>query len=240
MLIPASSKETPDLRLIHLYVPQTGISTELQARSRTFWTETVCHPPLTVLPSMRYASPAGENLPNSEFTKEDLGFHEMEGLPAPGIRESQTIPGESGTGREIVITDEYRYSEDLRVYLMITHGEPREGTVTLRVAQVTRTGPDPALFEIPEGYKPASAMRGTTQPRSLIQLIAIANHESKDGHRRRPQMSHGRLHPPLAFGSMPRVKSKGLRSTARLSSRQKHSPLVRILETNSTRSSLTR
>lgn len=139
-----------------------------------------------------------------------------------------------------MITDEYRYSEDLRVYLMITHSEPREGTVTLRAAQVARTGPDPALFEIPEGYTPASAMRGTTQPRSLIQLIAIANHESKDGHRRRPQMSHGRLHPRLALDSMPGVKSTGLPSTARLSSRQKHSPLVRILETKSTRSSLTR
>lgn len=100
MLIPASSKATPDLRPIHLYVPQTGISTELQPRSRTFWTGTVCHPPLTVLPSMRYASPAGACLPNSEFTKEeDLGFHEMEGLPAPGIRESQTIRARAGQAK---------------------------------------------------------------------------------------------------------------------------------------------
>jgi hypothetical protein len=42
--------------------------------------------------------------------------------------------------------------------MMIKHDDPREGTVTLTVTQVTRTEPDAALFEIPEGFKPARAV----------------------------------------------------------------------------------
>jgi hypothetical protein len=41
----APGNETPDLRHIHFYDPQTRILTELKARSRTFRTETVSHPP---------------------------------------------------------------------------------------------------------------------------------------------------------------------------------------------------
>jgi hypothetical protein len=54
-----------------------------------------------------------------------------------------------------VITDEYWYSEDLRINLMIKHNDPRKGGVTMRVTQVNRAEPDTARFEIPEGYSPA-------------------------------------------------------------------------------------
>jgi hypothetical protein len=103
--------------------------------------------------------------PKSEFTKEeDLGIKDMESLPVHGVRESQTIPAESsGTGKEIIVTDEYWYSEDLRINLMIKHSDPRTGTVTRTVTQITRTEPDPAFFEIPEGYKPHGEERGTSK-----------------------------------------------------------------------------
>jgi hypothetical protein len=123
------------------------------------------HPPSTVPPDVRYVPSTDNNLPQSEFAKnEDLGIQEIEGVRAHGIRESQTIPAESsGTGKEVTVTDEYWYSEDLRINLMIKHSDPRRGTVTMTVAQVSRTEPDPALFEIPEGYKPAGAARKSGQ-----------------------------------------------------------------------------
>ena len=153
--VPVSSTKTPELIHIHLYDPQTRISTMLYPRNNTFRTATVNHPPSTVPPSVRFGSPAENSLPQNEFTKEeDLGIHEVEGVPARGVRESQTIPAEnSDTGKEIVITDEYWYSEDLRINLLIKHNDPRTGSVTMTVTQVTRTEPDAALFEIPEGYK---------------------------------------------------------------------------------------
>ena len=157
-MVPVSSTATPRVTSIHLYDPQTRISTGLDPKKRTFWTRTLNHPPATVPPSVRYGSPSDNGLPQNEFTKaEDLGVSDMQGLPVHGVREVQTIPGETGENKEIVITDEYWYSEDLRINMMIRHNDPRKGTVTMTVTQVTRTEPDPALFEIPEGYKPTRA-----------------------------------------------------------------------------------
>jgi hypothetical protein len=157
-MVPVSSIETPRVISIRLYDPQTRISTALDPKERTFWTRTANHPPATVPPSVRYGSPSDNGLPQNEFTKtEDLGVNDMQGLPVRGVREVQTIPGENGEKKEFIITDEYWYSEDLRINMMIKHNDPRKGTVTLTVTQVTRTEPDPALFEIPEGYRPVTA-----------------------------------------------------------------------------------
>jgi len=153
-LVPVLDAKTPQIVSIHLYDPQTRISTMLNPQERTFWTQTVNRPPATVPPAFLDASPIGDSLPQNEFTKkEDLGIRDIEGLSAHGVRETQTIPAESsGRDTEIVITDEYWYSDDLRINLMIKHSDPRRGIVTITVAQITRTEPDPALFEIPHGY----------------------------------------------------------------------------------------
>ena len=118
------------------------------------------HPPSTEPPTIRFAAPEG-NAPPNEFTKqEDLGIHEIAGAGAHGIRETQTVTDENDD-KEVVITDEYWYSQDLRINLMIKHSDPRKGTTTMTIAQVTRTEPDPALFEIPEGYTHFGAQAGT-------------------------------------------------------------------------------
>jgi hypothetical protein len=161
--LPISDPRTPQVIRIHLYDPQTRISTWLDAQERTFRTETLSHPPSTVPPAFRYGSPTGNDLPQNEFAKEeDLGVREMEGLSAHGVRETQTIPARgSGVLREIVVTDEYWYSDDLRINLMIRHSDPRKETVTITVAQISRTEPNPNLFTIPHDYKPARTARGT-------------------------------------------------------------------------------
>ena len=147
----ASSPDTPELLHIHLYDPQTRISTEIDVRKRTFWTRTMNHPPSTEPPSIRFAAPDG-NAPPNEFTKqEDLGIREIAGVPAHGIRQTQTATDENNC-KEVVITDEYWYSQDLRINLMIKHSDPRKETTQMTVDQVTRTEPDPAFFEVPEGY----------------------------------------------------------------------------------------
>jgi hypothetical protein len=62
---------------------------------------------------------------------------------------------------EVVITDEYLHSQDLRINLMIKHSVPRKGMTTMTVAQVTPTEPDPAFFEVPEGYAHPGAQAAT-------------------------------------------------------------------------------
>lgn len=154
-MVPISSNQTPQIVSIHLFDPETRTSTMLDPHERTFRSMTVNHPPATVPPRLIYASPTGGALPPNEFTKEeDLGMREMEGGPVHGVREIQTIPAESsGAGKEIVVTDEYWYSDDLRINMVIAHNDPRTGSVTMTVTQVSRSEPDAALFEIPNGYK---------------------------------------------------------------------------------------
>lgn len=164
-LLPASSTDTPQLVSIHLYDPQTRISTFVNPRERTFSQSTVNRPPETVPPVFLNASPTGNSLPQNEFTKEeDLGSREMEGLSVHGIREIQTIPAEnSPTGKEIVVTDEYWYSADLRINMVLKHSDPRTGSVTMTVTGVTRAEPEPAVMEVPAGYTSAQGGQATNQ-----------------------------------------------------------------------------
>jgi hypothetical protein len=157
-LLPAASTDTPQVLGIHLYDPQTRTNTFLYPQNHTFVTGTVDRPPATAPPAFLQASPTGNALPQNEFTKEeDLGIQQMEGLPLHGIRETQTIP--NGSGKDILVVDEYWYSADLRINMVIKHNDPRTGGVIMTVTHVTRSEPDPALLEIPEGYAPARVGR---------------------------------------------------------------------------------
>ena len=154
-LVPIGSNETPQVVGVHIYDPQTRVSTMVYDGPRIYRQNTVNRPPEMVPPSFLSASSGLNTLPQNQFTKEeDLGNKLMDGLPVHGVRQSQTIPSANG-GKDVVITDEYWYSEDLRINLMIKHNDPRKGGVTMRVTQVNRAEPDPARFEIPEGYSKA-------------------------------------------------------------------------------------
>ena len=54
-----------------------------------------------------------------------------------------------------MLVDEYWYSNDLHMNVMVKHSDPRKGSVTMTLTQASRTDPDPSLYQIPEGYKPA-------------------------------------------------------------------------------------
>ena len=81
-----------------------------------------------------------------------------------GVREVQTIPADNGgTVKETLVSDEYWYSDDLRINLVLKHSDPRTGTVTMTVTQIKRTEPDPALFEIPHDYTSTRAGQGANR-----------------------------------------------------------------------------
>lgn len=160
-LLPVANTTIPTLLRIHLYDPQTRTSTMLDPQQHTFSTTTVNRPPSTVPPGLLDASPTGDNLPSNEFAKkEDLGVQDMDGVAVHGVRETQTISAE----KEIVVTDEYWYSDELRINLVISHSDPRTGTVKMTVTQITRTEPSPSFFEIPDGYKPANGTSTSSSP----------------------------------------------------------------------------
>lgn len=151
-LVPVDSQEMPQRIGVHIYDPQTRVSTIVNDQQHTFQSMTVNRPPEMVPPSFLSASSGLNTLPQNQFTKEeDLGNKVIDGIAVHGVRQSQTIPAENG-GKGITITDEYWYSEDLRINLVLKHDDPRTGGVTMTVTNIQRSEPDPSRFDVPAGY----------------------------------------------------------------------------------------
>jgi hypothetical protein len=83
---------------------------------------------------------------------EDLGSNIIEGFDAKGTRRTLTIPA-NGTGATITVVDEYWYSEDLHLNLLLLHNDPRTGVQTISLSNIQREEPAQEFFEVPQGYK---------------------------------------------------------------------------------------
>lgn len=155
-LAPASVAAVSPVTLIHIYDPQSRMSAFLYPQQKIYQATIVNRPPRTDTVE-DFASPAAQNAPQSEFTRqEDLGYRSVAGMQAHGVRVIQTLPAaESGTGAEVVVTDEYWYSEELRINLRTTHEDPRVGSVTMTIGQIRRAEPPASLFVVPADYKMA-------------------------------------------------------------------------------------
>ncbi len=81
----------------------------------------------------------------------DLGSRTIAGINATGKRTTRTIPVDGATGPQ-TITRETWYSPDLKMDLSNTETDPLRGSRTMTVTSLTRSEPDPALFQVPAGY----------------------------------------------------------------------------------------
>ena len=161
-MVPATETATPPILTIHIYDPQTRMNTFIDPQNRLAWQSTLNRPP-SALPPEVGSIPLAGTTPASPYVKEeDLGTRKMEGVDVHGIRDTQTIPAEANSGKQVTVVDEYWYSDELRLNMLAIHKDPRTGEQTTTVTQVDRREPDPAIFEIPPGYK--VMRRGAQQP----------------------------------------------------------------------------
>ena len=92
---------------------------------------------------------------------ESLGRRVFEGVEAEGSRTIVTIPaGEVGNDLPIKIVLEQWYAPALQVLVMTRRVDPRDGETTYRLTKISRSEPDPSLFQIPTNY----ASRPTKRP----------------------------------------------------------------------------
>jgi hypothetical protein len=98
--------------------------------------------------------PAGSFDDGKRFlTRESLGSDVIDGLNVVGTRETISInAGVLGNNHPLVSTREFWYSPDLQVNLSVTRKDPREGTQTIHVMDLSRSEPDPAMFQVPAGF----------------------------------------------------------------------------------------
>lgn len=88
-----------------------------------------------------------------EAQSESLGQKTIEGLVAQGTRVTRTIPaGEIGNEKPITITTERWYSPELQTTILLTRSDPRFGTTTYQLTDITRNDPPQSLFMVPQDY----------------------------------------------------------------------------------------
>ncbi len=98
-------------------------------------------------------STATPSSPQPQSSRESLGTQMIEGLTAEGIRTTVVYPENSiGNDRPITTTSEIWTSPDLKLVLLRKSSDPRTGESTTRTTNISRSEPDPALFQPPAGY----------------------------------------------------------------------------------------
>jgi hypothetical protein len=89
-----------------------------------------------------------------DVTTEQLGTKEIEGVQAEGTRTTTTLPAWAiGNVRPIQIVSERWYSPELHVVVFSRRADPRFGETIYRLTNITRTEPDPSLFQVPADYR---------------------------------------------------------------------------------------
>ena len=92
------------------------------------------------------------------LTRESLGTNVIDELNVVGTRETLTISaGAIGNNQPVVTTREFWYSSDLEINLSVTRKDPREGTQVLQLIDLSRSEPDPSLFQVPADFTVADA-----------------------------------------------------------------------------------
>jgi hypothetical protein len=106
--------------------------------------------PLNELP---IASAPVTNNSGPQIKIEDLGTQTMQGLIVQGRRTTATTPaGSIGNDRDIVNVSEIWSNKELRLMILQIHSDPRSGETTTKIENLSRTQPDPNLFQPPPDY----------------------------------------------------------------------------------------
>jgi hypothetical protein len=151
LMVTPEFQGEPGLVSFYIYDPQTRLRTFGYPRTHIARQVVLREEPK----APANATPDGVVARGEEkLTTHDLGTQTIAGLTLRGTRKQRTIPPMfSGTGREVTITDDYWYSPELRVYLVLRHNDPRTGEQTVGITQVERGEPAAAFFQVPSGYK---------------------------------------------------------------------------------------
>ena len=92
--------------------------------------------------------------PPPQPVREKLTSQIIEGVMAEGTRITLTIPaGEFDNEKPMVITHEEWYAPEMRMIVLMKHGDPRFGETTFKLTNILRGEPAAELFQLPQGYR---------------------------------------------------------------------------------------
>jgi hypothetical protein len=139
-LMPEYFHGSPELMSVQLFDPATRIRMVYEPALRVAHEQLVPQKPRTAA------------TPNPLLHIDDLGTTTLNGLQAKGTRRTLTVyPGRKG--EPIEVEDEYWYSAELHLNLLVRHTDPRLGVETIGVSNLKREEPHASMFLLPPGYK---------------------------------------------------------------------------------------
>jgi hypothetical protein len=151
-MVPATSNATPELISFHIYDPTTRLDTFLNPETHLAHQTAFQDRALVQATAQPQASVVAVSRPG--YQEQDLGTQSMENVVVHGVRKTRTVSASaSGTGKPVIVTDEYWYSDELRLNMLVKHDDPRTGLQTVTITKVDRSEPPAATFEIPADYK---------------------------------------------------------------------------------------
>jgi hypothetical protein len=154
-MVPAASNATPELISFHIFDPTTRLNSFLSPDTHLAH-QSVFQERETLAQAGTVAQGQGSVVAvnHSGYQEQDLGTQSMENVVVHGTRKTRTVSAAaSGTGRPVTVTDEYWYSDELRLNMLVKHDDPRTGQQTVTITRVDRSEPPAATFEIPADYK---------------------------------------------------------------------------------------
>ena len=97
-----------------------------------------------------------------EQKTEKLGGKIIAGVYAEGTRVTMIFPvGSFGNDKPVITYHEKWMSSELKIVLLSVDDDPRSGTRISEVTNLDRGEPDPALFQVPDGYTIKDQYPGT-------------------------------------------------------------------------------
>lgn len=98
--------------------------------------------------------PANNDAQQPQVSRESLGTQMIEGVMAEGTRTTMTYPiGSIGNDRPITETSEIWRSPELRITVLTKNSSPMSGDLTTKITNISRSEPDPSLFQAPADYQ---------------------------------------------------------------------------------------
>lgn len=107
---------------------------------------------------------AGEGNDKVMLTREELGKSNISGVDVVGTRETRVIAaGVVGNDRPVTVIKEFWYSAQLGLNMQVKRVDPRVGTQTITVTEVSLAEPDPKYFQLPASYKVTDVRQARAQ-----------------------------------------------------------------------------
>jgi hypothetical protein len=96
---------------------------------------------------------------------DDLGIGTVQGMETHGYRTTITYnPGTMGNDTPMSIIREFWFSPQLGINVSSVVDHPQSGKQVFTVKELSTSEPDPALFEVPEGYRIVDHRANPDQP----------------------------------------------------------------------------